>query len=119
MNWHQFITRQIGNYTNAYAKAINKRFNRRGGLFERDMKRPMIDNESYFLRTLRYIHQNPIHHEFTTTLEDWEFTSYHAYLNHDKKGNYKTEVFKRLGGFQAFCAFHQDFRDLGDFEDIE
>ena len=100
-------------------QSINKRFGRRGGLFERDMKRLIIDNETYFLRTLRYIHQNPIHHEFATALEDWEFTSYHAYLNQEKKGSYKTEVFKRLGGFQAFCAFHQDFRDLGDFEDIE
>lgn len=102
MNWHKFITRQIGNYMNAYAKAINKRFNRRGGLFEHDMKRPRIDNETYFLRTLRYIHYNPIQHEFTTELEDWDFTSYHAYLDHSKKGTYKTEVFQRLGGFQTF-----------------
>ena len=119
INWHKFITRQIGNYMNAYAKAVNKRFGRRGGLFEHDMKRPIIDNEAYFLRTLRYIHYNPIHHGFVRELETWEFTSYHAYLNPDKKGKYKTEVFDRLGGFQAFCTLHKDYRDLGEFQEME
>jgi putative transposase len=119
MNWHRFITRQIGNYMNAYAKAINKRFGRRGGLFEHGMKRPVIDNEPYFLTTLKYIHYNPIHHGFVDELESWTYSSYHAYLNHDKKGLFKTEVFQRFGDFQAFCEFHKDFRDLGDFEGMD
>ncbi len=119
INWHSFITRQIGNCTNAYAKAINKRFNRRGGLFERDMKRPIIDSETYFLQTLRYIHYNPIRHGFVKELEDWDFTSYHAYLNASKTGKYKTEVLQRLGGIQAFLDFHRDSQDFGDLNNIE
>jgi putative transposase len=119
INWHKFVTRQFGNFFNAYAKAINKRFNRRGALFEDDIKRPQIDTEAYFLRTLRYIHQNPIHHGFVTSLEDWDFTSYSAYLSTLKTGLYKTEVLNRFGNLQTFCEFHQDFRILLEFDGMD
>jgi REP element-mobilizing transposase RayT len=118
MDWHRFITRQLGNFFNAYAKAINKRFSRRGALFEDDVKRPRIDTEAYFLTTLRYIHQNPIHHGFVDGLEDWDFTSYPAYLSTLKTGWYKTEVLNRFGSLQAFCEFHQDFRILPEFDEM-
>lgn len=115
-DFHTFISRQFSNFFNAYSKAYNKKYDRRGTLFERPFKRPLIDNESYFFNTLRYIHYNPILHGFVDELEEWNSTSYHVYLHHGKKGKFKTEVFQRLGGFQAFCELHQDFRDLGDFD---
>jgi putative transposase len=115
-DFEKFISRQFSNFFNAYSKAYNKRFNRRGTLFERPFKRPLVDNESYFLNTLRYIRYNPILHGFVDSLEDWPYTSYHSYLDENKKGTFKTEVFQRLGGFQTFCALHEDFRNLGDFD---
>jgi REP element-mobilizing transposase RayT len=118
-DYAEFISRQFSNFFNAYAKAFNKKYERRGTLLETPFKRPLVESEVYFLNTLKYIHYNPIHHGFVDELESWDYSSYHAYLNHDKKGKFKTEVFELLDGFQGFCEIHRDFRDLGDFDEME
>ncbi|WP_448517869.1 transposase [Rhodoflexus sp.] len=111
-----FISQVFGNFFNAYAKAYNKKYNRRGTLLERPFKRSLIADESHFLNTLRYIHQNPVRHGFANDILTWEFTSYHAYLNTERAGSYKTEVLRLFNGLEDFTAFHSENADLEGME---
>ena len=64
----------------SYTKAINKRYNRVGSLFQGPFQFRHIDSNSYLLHVSRYIHLNPVEHHVTNPA-DWEFSSYPDYLN--------------------------------------
>lgn len=74
-------SQQFSNLFNSYTKAFNKQQSRMGGLFISNFKRKLIDNPKYFSNVFAYIHNNPIEHGFVKEIEDWEHSSYHAYLS--------------------------------------
>ncbi|WP_347838041.1 transposase [uncultured Draconibacterium sp.] len=67
---------QFSNLFNAYTKAINKRFNRTGSLFEHPFKRIQVTNNKHLKYLVYYIHHNPIHHEFCEHFLDYPWSSY-------------------------------------------
>ena len=70
------IANQLGRILNAYAKAYNKRFRRRGALFVARMHRKPVTNERYLHAVIRYIHFNPVRHGFVDDPADWPYSSY-------------------------------------------
>jgi len=66
----------FSNFFNAYAKAINKTYQRTGPLFERPFKRIPVMDSDYFARLLIYIHQNPQHHGIVDDHRAWPYSSY-------------------------------------------
>ncbi len=69
---HQYFS----NLFNAYTKALNKMYGRHGSLFERPFKRKLISDKEYFKTIVVYIHNNPVHHEFTEYAMDYPWSSY-------------------------------------------
>ncbi len=69
---HQYFS----NLFNAYTKAINKRFNRHGALFERQFKRKLITHDEYLKQVILYIHNNPVHHGFCYHPMEYPWSSY-------------------------------------------
>ncbi|MFH0989222.1 MAG: transposase [bacterium] len=69
----------------AYAKAVNKRYLRIGHLFQGRFRAKLIDSDEYFFHLSRYIHLNPLFAKLVSRAEDWEFSSYRAYLMKDWK----------------------------------
>ena len=69
----------LSNMFNAYTKAINKRFDRTGSLFQEHLHRINITNEEYFLNLVTYIHTNPEKHNIVTNFEEYNYSSYKAY----------------------------------------
>ena len=69
---------QFSNLFNSYAQAINKRYHRHGGLFERPIKRKRIDNLVWLKRTILYIHNNPVHQGFCEHPLQYPWTSYRS-----------------------------------------
>ena len=63
----------------SYSKAINKRFDRVGPLFQARFQALHVDQESYLLHLSRYIHRNPLEADLVKRLEEWEFSSYLEY----------------------------------------
>ena len=63
----------FSNFFNAYAKTINKTYQRTGPLFERPFKRIPIVNSDYFARLLIYIHRNPQHHGIIDDFRLWPY----------------------------------------------
>jgi hypothetical protein len=67
-------------FTLSYTKAINKRFNRVGTLYQGPFKAILVEKEEYLLQLSRYIHLNPVKAGIVTHAEDWEFSSYRDYI---------------------------------------
>jgi len=68
-NEHQYLMKPFSNFLNSYAKAYNKRYNRRGALFLDFLKRKRVQDEKYLLKLLHYIHNNPVHHGLSVRLK--------------------------------------------------
>ncbi len=100
------ISRTFGNFLNAYAKAFNKMFNRRGSLFLDNIRRKKIENDYYFTRLIHYIHYNPVHHGFVRNLEDWKHSSYHSHLCEKAIRLNRETVMEWFGGEEDFKKFH-------------
>jgi putative transposase len=49
-NVYEALTHQVGSFFNAYTKAINKAFDRRGSLFMQSFKSKEIDSDEYLKR---------------------------------------------------------------------
>lgn len=64
----------------AYAIYFNKKYQRRGHLFQDRFKSEAIEEESYLLAAIRYIHNNPLKAKLVKSPQDYKWNSYQAYL---------------------------------------
>jgi len=69
-------SQQFSNLFNAYTKAINKRYNRSGSLFQKPFKRIQIKDESYLKTLITYIHLNPEKHNIHDDFTNYKYSSY-------------------------------------------
>ena len=70
------LKRNIGIHLSSYTKAYNKLHNRHGSLFQQHTKAKIVDDRTYLLVLINYIHQNPIRNNLVEDLCDWPFSSY-------------------------------------------
>ncbi len=77
----QAISKQIQTLLSSYTKAINKRYNRHGSLFQQNTKAKQVASDSYLITLLIYIHQNPIRSGLVKKAEDWLYSSYQDYID--------------------------------------
>lgn len=107
--WPSFVAqRQLANMMVGYAKAYNKKYDRRGSLLQQNTKRKLIDSEAYLRKACLYIHFNPVHHNFTPAPEYWPHSSYKAYLgNKPTTWLSQTELLHSFGGRAGFRAAHE------------
>lgn len=100
------ISRQFSNLFNSYTQAYNKMFDRKGSLFIPNFRRKLIDSDEYFVRLIAYIHNNPVHHGFVKTPNNWPFSSWHSYLLDKTTNISKQEALKWFGTKKNFSATH-------------
>jgi putative transposase len=81
------ISLQFRKLFSSYTQWFNHKLERKGGLFMLNYKRILVEDPTYFTKLVGYIHTNPIKHEYVEDLNDWTFSSYHAYTS-----SYKTRV---------------------------
>jgi REP element-mobilizing transposase RayT len=65
----------------SYTKAINKRFERVGALFQGQFQGKPIKHYNHLLNLCIYIHANPVKDGLTAAPEDWEFSNYLECMN--------------------------------------
>lgn len=63
-----------------YARAVHKRFETTGHLFERRHFARIVDTERYPIETIRYTHFNPVRAGLAGRPDDYPWSSHHAYL---------------------------------------
>lgn len=64
----------------AYAQAFNRRYGRRGHLFEGRFRSKPIEDNVYLLEATRYTHLNPVEAGLAASPEEYPWSSYRAYL---------------------------------------
>ena len=99
-------SRQFNNLFIAYAKAINKAYQRTGALFESPFKRKLVGNDRYFTYLIAYIHQNPRRHGFVKDFRDWPYSSYRAIASGKTTRIQRDKVLEWFDGRRVFEDFH-------------
>ena len=64
----------------SYSKYFNKKYKRKGPLWETRFKNVHVDTDEQLLHLTRYIHLNPVTALLVKKPEDWNFSSYKEYL---------------------------------------
>jgi|SRR5690554_5605526 len=104
------VSKRFSNLFNAYTKAFNKKYGRKGSLFIRPFKRKLIDSDEYFVQLIAYIHNNPVHHGFVKNLNDWPYSSWHAYIMNKVTNISKQEAMVWFGTVGNFEAIHRELK---------
>jgi len=103
----QQFEKGIKNFFISYSKAINKKYDRVGALFQGRYKASEITSESYFTRIITYIHQNPLVAGLVKNMEDYRYSSYAAYLSNKETLIKKQAVLDWFGGLDGFIDDHK------------
>lgn len=102
----KIISKKFSNLFNSYTKAFNKRYERRGSLFSPNFKRKEITSKNYLKNLVCYIHRNPVHHGFCAELDEWKFSSYHAYLSNSSSKINRSYILNQFEDKNNFMATH-------------
>ncbi len=70
--------------SSSYVFYYNSKYDRCGHLFQERFKSEAIENDSYFLTVLRYVHQNPVKANMVKNLKEYKWSSYNEYVNISK-----------------------------------
>ena len=73
----------------SYVYWYNWKYGRRGHLFQDRYKSEVVENDSYFLTVILYIHQNPVKAGIVKDIADYRWSSYGEYIG--EAGLCKTE----------------------------
>ncbi len=66
---------------NRFVYWYNIKYKRSGNIFQGRYKSIPVNDDQYFVSVLRYIHQNPVKAGIVKKCEDYQFSSYNAYLH--------------------------------------
>jgi len=102
----KIISKQFATFFKTYTLAINKAYERTGGLFETPFRRIEVDNDAYFSQLVRYIHQNPQKHGFIDDFREYSHSSYHSHLFKNATKLQREDVLEWFGGKEQYVEFH-------------
>ncbi len=106
-NFHKLVMQELSNLLNAYAKAFNKMYNRKGSLWLNSTKRIKLSTLPYLVEVIEYIHQNPIHHGFCEKAEDWKYSSYNKLFSESPTLLNREAVIRYFGGLEKYLEYHR------------
>ena len=99
------VSRAMMRFSVSYTKAINKRHDRVGSVFQGAFQAKRVDNDAYLTHLSRYIHLNPMLAGYGAVPEEWEFSSYPEYVGLREGTLPKIETV--LAHFQSREAYRQ------------
>jgi len=71
----------IKRISSSYVMWYNKKYDRSGHLFQERFKSEPVNDDGYFIRVLRYIHQNPTKAGMTNNILEYRWTSHYEYMS--------------------------------------
>jgi len=77
---HTSLSQIIQNVAFRYTRFINKKYKKIGHLFQGRFKSILLQEETYFLRLLRYIHMNPVKANLVNDPLEYFWSSHSSYL---------------------------------------
>jgi len=106
------VMRRIGA---SYVYWYNWKYQRCGHLFQDRYKSETVDDDSYFLTVVRYIHQNPLKAGLVNDISNYRWCSYNEFV--EKKVitdiDFALNMFSkdRENAMEAFKAFHNEMNN--------
>lgn len=101
-------SKQFGYLFNAYTQAINKKFKRSGGLFEKPFERKLITSDKYLQNVICYIHKNPVQHGFVTQMNLYPWSSYGSIVSEKPTKINRKEIIDIFGNKDEFVNYHNE-----------
>ena len=71
----------IKRIASSYVYYYNHKYSRDGHLFRERFKSEVVNDMAYFVTLLRYIHQNSVKAGMVKEVKDYEFSSWHEYID--------------------------------------
>lgn len=102
----------------SYSKAVNKKYQRTGSLFQAKFKKRLINADGYLIRLIAYIHLNPIRAGLCNKPEEWLYSSYSLILNSTNPMLKSNKVIELFGNKEEFVEFHKNYRDFQRERDL-
>jgi putative transposase len=99
------MTKLIHGISTSYTMYFNKKYLRRGPLFEQRFKAVMISDDSYLEHISRYIHLNP------EDYKQWEYSSLPYYLGSRKASWIQPQPILDLFEGENYLQFLADYKD--------
>ena len=90
-----------------YVGWFNNKYHRSGQLFENRYRSEPVDEEDHFLRTVRYIHLNPVKAGICREPSEYPYSSYKNYFNKGKDSDVLFGLIER----KSFELYHQEKAD--------
>ena len=75
------IAKVMKRITVSYVYYFNQKYERIGHLFQDRFRSEIVEENDYVLALTRYIHQNPLKAGMVQTVGDYQWSSYHSYLD--------------------------------------
>ncbi|MFW6324691.1 MAG: helix-turn-helix domain-containing protein [Desulfovibrionales bacterium] len=93
------LSRAMRHLNAVYTQDFNRRHGTDGALFRGRFKSILIEEESYLLGLVRYIHHNPLKAGIVEDLKEYPWSSHHGYLSSARKWSwlYKEPVLSQFG----------------------
>jgi len=91
----------FSNLFNAYTKAVNKRYGRKGSLFEKNFKRIEIADEEYLKNLILYVNTNAEHHDVDKA-ENYPFSSLLGILRNNNHIVNNQEIIRLFDSIENF-----------------
>ena len=112
-------SKAMSNFINAYTKAINKKYNRTGSLFQKPFKRIKISEEKYLINLIKYIHQNPENHGLSNDFQKYSKSSYQSLLSEKTTKLDRDFVINLFGDRENFIFSHRQKFEIEDSYSLE
>ncbi|MCP3887962.1 MAG: transposase [Desulfobulbaceae bacterium] len=92
------LSRFMRHLNGVYTQRFNRFHGYDGQLFRGRYKSILVEEDSYLLELVRYIHRNPLRAEIIDNLANYAWSSHHGYLSTTKKWTwlYKNHIFSML-----------------------
>jgi len=115
------LSRAMRHFAHTFAQRLNKRLRRDGPVFRGRFKSIVVENESYLVQLVRYIHLNPVKAGLVNVPEQYSWSSASHYISDKPPAFLKIqEVLDYFGRPLVKAKIrYRDFLDLGNRSAIE
>lgn len=93
----------------SYVYWYNWKYSRSGHLFQDRFKSEPVEDDTYFLTVLRYIHQNPVKARICPNAQNYPFSSMQEYLH--KSEITDTDFAFSIISKEEFISYHNEIND--------
>jgi REP element-mobilizing transposase RayT len=103
------LSKIMQNISFRYTRWVNRKQNRRGHLFQGRYKAILVDQDSYLLQLVRYIHLNPVRAKMVRQPGAYAWSGHRAYLGKETLPWLNTEwVLSQFGKRPSTCRQHYE-----------